>query len=149
MDNPYYERLVNAAIRFVSFRPRSEKELRDFLTKKLDKWKVSGSVLLDKVIARMADLGYMDDAKFAEWWVEQRTDFKPKGNQLIKFELRAKGVADAVIASVLASRGAESLVEAAKHALGRKQFKTPQQFYNFLARRGFDSDTIRKVQYDP
>ena len=102
MDNPYYERLVNAAIRYVSFRPRSEKELRDFLTKKLTKWKVSGDLLISKVIARMGELGYVDDAQFAAWWIDQRTAFKPKGNRLIKMELKAKGVSDSVIASALA-----------------------------------------------
>ena len=142
MDNPYYERLVNAAIRFVSFRPRSEHELREFLLKKPQ------SEDVEKVILRMRELGYADDEKFASWWVEQRTDFKPKGNNYIKMELRAKGVPDAIISSVLASRGSESLVEAARRAIGRKRFTTPQQFYNFLARRGFDADTISRVKYD-
>jgi regulatory protein len=142
MNNPYYERLVNAAIRYVSFRPRSEKELRDFLLKKPQ------SEDIEKVIARMRELGYVDDGKFAEWWVAQRTDFKPKGNNYIKMELKAKGVSEVVISSILSSRGSESLVEAAKRAVGRKQFKTPQQFYNFLARRGFDADTISRVKYE-
>jgi len=146
MDNPYYEKLVNAAIRFVSFRPRSEKELLSFLAGKLTKWKISGDVLLAKVIARMEELGYADDQKFAEWWVDQRTSFKPKGNTYIRMELRAKGVSEAIIASVLAARGSESLVAAARRAIGRKSFKTPQQFYNYLARRGFDSNTISKLQ---
>ena len=148
MDNPYYEKLVNAAIRFVSFRPRSEKELRDFLNKKLTKWEVSGAGLLHKVIARMGELGYMDDTKFAEWWVEQRTAFRPKGNFAISLELKAKGVPEAVIASALASRGSKSLVEAVRRAIGRKRFKSPRQFYEYLARRGFDADTIKRVQYE-
>lgn len=154
MDNPYYERLVNAAIRFVSFRPRSEKELRDFLTKKLTKWKVAGDVLLDKVVARMGELGYVDDEKFAEWWVDQRTAFKPKGNRLIKMELKAKGVPEAVIASVLAPRGSESLLAAARKAVARKLpvwaklpvLERKKKIYDYLGRRGFDSDTISRVQ---
>jgi len=154
MDNPYYERLVNAAIRFVSFRPRSEKELRNFLTKKLTKWKVSGDVLIVKVIARMEELGYADDTKFAQWWVGQRTEFKPKGNNFIKMELKAKGVSEEVIASVLASRGFESLLAAARAAVARKlplweklpDLARRKKLYDYLARRGFDSDTIGKVK---
>ncbi len=153
MDNPYYERLVNASIRFVSFRPRSEKELRDFLTKKLNKWKVSGDLLISKVIARMGELGYVDDEKFAQWWVEQRTAFKPKGNRLIHMELKSKGVAEAVIASVLAPRGSESLLTAARQAVARKLplwAKLPilvrkKKLYDYLGRRGFDGETIAKV----
>ncbi len=153
MDNPYYERLVNAAIRFVSFRPRSEKELRDFLTKKLTKWKVSGAGLLQKVVTRMGELGYVDNGKFADWWVSQRTEFKPKGNKLIKMELKAKGVPEAVIASALASRGSQSQLTAAKQAVGRKMplwAKLPaldrkKKLYDYLGRRGFDFETIARL----
>jgi regulatory protein len=148
MDNPYYERLVNAAIRFVSFRPHSEKEMTDFLNKKLTRWKVSGAGLIAKVIGRMEELGYVDDEKFAQWWADQRTTFKPKGNRYIQMELKGKGVPDAVIASVLAPRGSQSLQEAAKRAIGRKRFESRQKLYNYLLRRGFDADTIKRVKYD-
>jgi regulatory protein len=154
MDNPYYERLVNAAIRYVSFRPRSKKELSDFLNKKLTRWKVSGAGLLAKVVTRMEELGYADDEKFAAWWVDQRTTFKPKGNRYIQMELRAKGISDDVIASALASRGSVSLLEAARQAIAKKMplwAKLPilarkKKIYEYLARRGFDSNTISKVQ---
>lgn len=154
MDNPYYELLVNAAIRYVSYRPRSKKELTDFLNKKLTRWKVSGAGLLAKVLTRMTELGYTDDRKFAAWWVSQRTEFKPKGNRYIRVELRTKGLSDDVIASALASRGSVSLLEAAKRAVAKKMplwAKLPplarkKKLYDYLARRGFDSDTIRRVQ---
>ena len=153
MDNPYYELLVNAAIRFVSFRQRSKKELTDFLNKKLTRWKVSGAGLRAKVIGRMEELGYADDVKFAQWWVMQRTDFKPKGNRYIQMELRGKGVPDAVIASVLASRGSVSLLAAARQAVAKKMplwAKLPvlarkKKLYDYLGRRGFDFEIIRKL----
>ena len=154
MDNPYYELLVNAAIRYVSFRPRSVKELTDFLNKKLTRWKISGAGLLAKVIARMEELGYADDEKFAEWWVSQRTEFKPKGNRYIQMELRGKGVPDDVIASALALRGSVSLLTAAKQAVAKKiplwaklpPLERKKKLYEYLARRGFDSNTISRVQ---
>jgi len=154
MDNPYYERLVNAAIRFVSYRPRSQKELTNFLDKKLTRWKQPGAGLIAKVIGRMEELGYVDDAKFAAWWVEQRTTFKPKGNRYIQMELRAKGVPEAVIASVLASRGSVSLLDAARQAVAKKMpiwaklplLERKKKLYDYLGRRGFDSDTISQVQ---
>lgn len=154
MDNPYYEKLVNAAIRFVSFRPRSQKELTDFLDTKLTRWKVSGAGLIAKVIGRMEELGCVDDLKFAEWWVMQRTAFRPKGNRYIQMELRGKGVPDAVIASVLASRGSVSLLEAARQAIAKKMplwaklpsMERKKKIYEYLARRGFDTSTISKLQ---
>ena len=154
MDNPYYEKLVNAAIRFVSYRPRSQKELTDFLDTKLTRWKVSGAGLIAKVIGRMEELGYLDDVKFSEWWVDQRTAFKPKGNRYIQMELRGKGVPDAVIASVLASRGSVSLLVAARQAIAKKMplwaklpsMERKKKIYEYLARRGFDTSTISKLQ---
>lgn len=154
MDNPYYELLMNAAIRFVSYRPRSQKELADFLDKKLARWKVSGAGLIAKVIGRMEELGYVDDKKFAAWWVEQRTAFRPKGNRYIQMELRGKGVPDAVIDSVLASRGSVNLLAAARQAIAKKMsiwaklpvLERKKKIYDYLGRRGFDSDTIRKLQ---
>lgn len=156
MDNPYYERLVNAAIRYISFRPRSRKELTDFLDKKLTRWKVFGPGLRSKVITRMEELGYVDDDKFASWWVEQRTAFRPKGNRVIEMELRAKGVPASVIASALASRGSQSLLAAARQAVAKKEdlwAKLPplarkKKLYGYLGRRGFDSSTIARVVDD-
>jgi regulatory protein len=153
MDNPYYELLVNAAIRYVSFRPRSVKELTDFLNKKLTRWKQPGAGLLAKVISRMEDLGYADDAKFAAWWVDQRTNFKPKGNRYIQMELRGKGVPEAVIVTTLASRGSVSLLGAARQAVAKKMpiwSKLPvlarkKKLYDYLGRRGFDYEIIRKL----
>lgn len=152
MDNPYYEKLVNAAIRFVSFRPRSEKELRDFFTQKLTKWKVSGDVLINKVIARMGELGYVDDEKFAEWWVEQRNAFRPKGAALLARELYQKGISRDLIEEVLGqSKGSEKEMARAVAEKKLKLLKNvsplekKKKLYGFLGRRGFSSETIAHV----
>lgn len=126
MSNPYYEKLVNAALRFVSFRPRSEKELREFLQKKPNHEDV------EKVMERMRELGYVDDKKFAQWWVEQRSAFRPKGKRVILYELRKKGV----------------IVEFSldEYALAKKAMaRNPKNVYSFLSSRGFSSETIRRV----
>ncbi len=147
MDTTEYEKLLQAAIRFVSYRPRSEKEIRDFLKKKLKKWKVFGAAAVDKVIARLTELGYVDDAKFAAWWVEQRQTFNPKGKRLIAHELKAKGVGlDDVNIAV-------DEVEAARQAVQKKlslweklpSLEQKKKIYAFLGRRGFDGETIGSI----
>ena len=153
MENLYYEKLVNASLRFVSYRPRSEKELKEFLTKKIIKWKLSGALLVQKVIDRMRELGYIDDEKFAVWWLGQRTTFKLKGNRVIELELRAKGVPKAIIDPVLATREPQSALEDAKKAIARKEaiwaklppLERKKKLYDYLGRRGFDFDTIAKL----
>lgn len=153
MDNPYYEILINAALNYVSFRPRSEKELREYLQKKLKKWKVSGDLLLEKVVARMGELGYVDDEKFAAWWLEQRAAFRPKGPMALKIELAKHGVSRQIIESVLVGEDRGSFQDAAKRVVVKKYavwaklpaMERKKKVYEHLARRGFDSDTIGSV----
>ncbi len=156
MDNPYYEILVNSALRFVSYRPRSEKELTDFLSKKLVKWKVSGSVLIQKVIKRMQELGYVDDSKFVSWWIDQRSEFRPKGKRLLTLELLRKGIPRQTIEEAFSGRSVETPfneLEGAQKAIKKKlvlwarlpTIEYKKKLYTFLAQRGFSSDTIEKI----
>lgn len=150
MKSNIYELLINASIRFVSFRPRSEKEFRDFLARKLKKNQTyADPSVMEKVIARMRDLGYLDDRKFALWWVEQRQSFKPKGSRLVTMELLARGVSRDIVAEFVAKDSSSG----AKTALVKKipswnsypiaiQKKKANEF---LTRRGFDWDTTSRV----
>lgn len=145
-----YERLIGVAIRFVSYRPRSERELQNFLERKLTKSQTYADfTVLEKVRARMSQLGYLNDATFARWWVEQRQAFKPKGGRLIAMELLAKGVSREIISEVLP---ADSIQTAAmvlvKKMPSWRSYSADQQkkkAYSFLYRRGFDSQTIARV----
>jgi len=157
MDNPYYEKLVNASLRFVSYRPRSEKEFTDFLKKKLTRWHVAGNVLIAKVIERMRELGYVDDRAFAAWWIDQRMSFKPKGKRFIAMELVRKGIsreaAEEAFSEKRVDQGAFNELEGARKAIAKKLVMLAQKpiieqkkkMYTFLAQRGFSSDTIGKI----
>ena len=153
-DSGVYEKLINASIRYVSFRPRSEKEFRDFLVRKLKKSKTYAPSLVDRAIERMRELGYVDDEKFALWWIEQRQHFKPKGQRVVSAELGAKGVSRSVIAAIFA-RESNNLhaITLATRALEKKLpiwhtfplLVQKKKAYDFLYRRGFDTDTISRV----
>ncbi len=155
MDNPYYEKLVGLALRFVSFRPRSQKELTEFLAKKMSKWKVVGAPLLQKVIERMRELGYVDDPKFVSWWITQRSVFRPKGKRALVAELRGKGISTAVIEEVFSGVSSEdfSEYESAKKSIGKKivlwakipKIEQKKKMYTFLIQRGFSSEIIGRV----
>jgi regulatory protein len=152
-DDELYERLVNAVFRFLSVRPRSRKEIADYLRKKTSKNESDTSAVIEKVINRMTELGYIDDFKFAQWWVEQRQAFKPKGDQFIKRELMVKGVDRDLIDQALTQSDTSSQKELALTAVRKKLplwSKLPlimqkQKLYSFLGRQGFDSDTIRST----
>lgn len=114
------DKFYNKAIRFLSFRPRSEKEVRDNLKKlavteaqrnaitearrssrkhRDSVYSVDYSVssVVDQVIQKLKEQNFLNDQEFAKWWIEQRTTFRPKGMRAIKIELRQKGISDEII----------------------------------------------------
>lgn len=152
MDQTVYERLINAALRFVSYRPRSTRELRDFCKKTLRRHNTSAPLVEEQVMQRMADLGYADDTAFARWWVSQRTTSTPRGSRFIVAELVSKGISrDDAEAAVAAAEGSEE--KRAMQSIRRKlqvwlhldDSERNKKLYEYLYRRGFTTETIRTV----
>ncbi|HUS59999.1 MAG TPA: RecX family transcriptional regulator [Nevskiaceae bacterium] len=139
-----FQKLLDRAYHFLSFRPRSEKEIKDFLKKKGVTEKIS-----EKIIKKLKKLGYLNDLEFTSWWIEQRNLFRPRGKIALKMELRQKGV-DQEIASQVIEKKVDELPLAKKAAQRKmKAYKNlpPREFYQkmaaFLSRRGFSWSTIK------
>lgn len=145
-----FENFYNKALRFLSFRPRSEKEVKDNL-----KRKKAGSLVIDKIIVKLKEQKFINDLEFVKWWVEQRTSFRPLGLRLIKMELRQKGISDEMIESGIMNQesGAENDLGLARKLIAKRLLRykglSKQELYqklgSFLARRGFDWETIKQV----
>ena len=140
-------RAFETALGFLSYRPRSEREVRDRLSKK----DIPESVV-EQVIERLARLRLLDDAEFARYWVEQRQTHRPRGTRLLRHELLRKGIDAETMAETLeVSEQEEDPVEAAYRAASRKagslrghdQRSFEQKVGQFLLRRGFDYGTAR------
>ncbi|OGH13946.1 MAG: hypothetical protein A3H50_02790 [Candidatus Levybacteria bacterium RIFCSPLOWO2_02_FULL_37_10] len=119
------DKFYNKALKFLSYRPRSEKEIRDKLrrvknkknattevqkeqetqnfsvSKNLSDSEVAREALIDQVISKLKKNNYINDEEFIKWWIEQRTTFKPRSLKLIKIELRQKGIDAELIDSVI------------------------------------------------
>ncbi|MGC8633580.1 MAG: regulatory protein RecX [Candidatus Limnocylindrales bacterium] len=93
--------VMDAAARYLEARPRSIAETRARLTE-------AGypGPLVDQVLQRMVELGYLDDLAFARAWVESRDRAHPRGEPGLRRELERKGVAREVTETVLAERRA-------------------------------------------
>jgi regulatory protein len=139
----------NRTLRFLSFRPRSEKEINDYLKKK----KVNSSIS-QKVIAKLKESNFLNDVEFAKWWIEQRTLIKPRAWRIIKIELKQKGISSEIIEELnINSKSEETsdLTNAIKLAQKRfSRYKSlPRQEINqklgrFLISKGFDYDTVKR-----
>lgn len=139
------ERALSAAYRLLTYRPRSEAELRSRLLRKgFDPATVEAA--LEKLRAQ----GLLDDLAFGRFWRESRQALSPRGEYLLRAELRQKGLSQEAVSEVLADFDeAESALKVAR-ALRRRLGSLPPEerrrwLWGQLARRGFAPDTIQQV----
>lgn len=151
------EKLYNKSLRFLSYRPRSEKEVADYLSKKLSKAKsASGGNpedIIKEVIKKLKEYKFINDEEFSRWWIESRTKIKPRSWRTIGFELKNKGISKEVIEEEISKlKDKVSDLEMAKKLLEKKikRYKDlpRQEIYQklgrFLASKGFNWDTIKQ-----
>lgn len=148
-SRPAGEGAFEAAVRYLGPRPRSVLEVRRHLTKKrYDEKEIAAA------LERLRELGYVDDAAFARYWLEQRRRFRPKGEYALRSELRAKGVDAAIVDRVLGETPegggeADRARAALEPRLSRWSALTPRErrmkAQAFLRQRGFSFDTIEEV----
>jgi regulatory protein len=132
------ERALGAALNFLSFRPRSQREVEDYFRRKKTEPEVAAAV-----IERLVRGGMLDDREFARYWVESRQTFRPKGGRALRLELRQKGLDRDVIDEALQGAVDE---DAAAHEAGLQRVKSlrkldDREFFRrmvaYLQRRGF------------
>lgn len=164
MEDALYTRVLQ----YLNIRPRSEKEIRDYIAKQLAKPKVAKyiqedfGVLTTRLVNRLKTAKFLDDLQFALWFIRSRTTFKPKGKRLISLELQQKGLGKELVEQAFIAYDAEQIahqederdeVSLAKTLLEKKRRKfesmDKQERFNkagsMLARRGFDLDTIMQA----
>jgi len=137
-DSEKLSQLLERTLRLLSHRPRSTKEIKDYL-----KRKETRPDLATKLVENLQERGYLDDQEFAVWWLEQRASFRPKGKFALRAELRQKGIAPEIIEPLLEKEiGNEVEVSLAKKAVEKKKGDW-QKRAAFLQRRGFSWSIIK------
>ncbi len=139
------EEAYQQGLRLISRRPRSEKELREYFSRKRTPEPTQAAAL-----SRLREAGLLDDAGFARFWVENRQAFRPKSLTALKAELRQKGVAAESVRSALDGVDEQSAAEqaarqGARRLRGAQREDFRRRLGSYLARRGFDYTIIRPV----
>lgn len=135
-----------AALRYLDYRPRSVDEIRRHL-----KGKSVEPDVIDEIVERLAQVGLLDDRAFARYWLENRNDFRPRGERALRMELRQKGVPDDIIDEVLAEGHSEdeAAYQAALTQARKIRTTDPREFRRkleaHLVRRGFSYDSAREA----
>jgi regulatory protein len=140
-----YQQCLDAAIRLLAVRPRSEDEIRQRLRKRGFE-----SDELEKAVARLREQGLVDDAAFASYWKDNRQAFRPRSRRLTALELRRKGLDRAAI------EAAVSQIDDGENAYRAATVRAPRlpaadyavfrrRLGEYLRRRGFDYDIIQQT----
>ena len=157
-----FGKLYGRALEYCMLRPHSVREVRDYLYRKTLTTKFrtkKGEVrerdgyspaLTTRVLEKLQHKGYVDDEKFARWWVENRNQTKGTSLRKLSAELRAKGVNGEIIDEVVASSERNDGNELAK-IIAKKRAKYPdeQKLIAYLARQGFRYDDIQAALNEP
>ncbi|MEK7502329.1 MAG: regulatory protein RecX [Patescibacteria group bacterium] len=143
------DKFYNKALRFLSFRPRSEYEVKQNLSKK----KASENII-SKVVSRLKKNNFLNDEEFVKWWIEQRTRFKPRSVRLIKIELKQKGIDKDLIDQIIDDlsltiddlSSAKKLMEKrARKYKGLPREEKFQKIARYLSSKGFSYDIIKEI----
>ena len=138
------EKATSLALRFLSYRQRSESEVRRRLERRY-----SGEVT-DSVIGRLKDLGLLDDESFAREWTRSRSIHRPRSASAIRRELVGKGVdRDTAQAAVETLDDEDSAYRAGLRvatSLADADYATfRRRLQGYLYRRGFSGPVIRRT----
>jgi regulatory protein len=142
LERDSFQKAYGRALRFLSYRPRSEAEVRRYLQGK----KVPLAIETE-VVERLTSAGLLNDQAFANYWVENRESFNPRGRHALQYELRQKGLSEETIALALEDIDEE---KSAYHVLISRARRMPpmdrgsfrKKLGSFLRRRGFSYEAI-------
>jgi regulatory protein len=143
-------RIYDAALSFLTARPRSRTEVRRRLLRPRPNRQPPAPDVVDRVLARLERMGLLDDREFSDFWVEQRERFSPRAASAVRFELRQRGVAREITEDAVdAEQDEERALAAGRQrlrSLGGVDYETfRDRLGPFLLRRGFSYAIARQV----
>ncbi len=132
------------ALTHLSATRKTEKQIRDFLTKK---GYLPG--VCDYVVEKLRAYDFINDGEYAEAYAEAAS--RRKGSRLIRMELKGKGVSDEAITGALSALDEEGEIDSARTLL-RKYLRgktvdkaTLQKAYRYLMSKGFPYDIAKEA----
>jgi len=133
------------SLRLLNQRDHTSAEIKQYLKNH----EVNESAI-DEVVGRLERAGLINDERFAQNWIENRSEFRPRSRRALAFELRSRGISpDAYEAALEQTDEEEMAYRAAMKQSSKYQHLTwpeyRQKMIAFLARRGFSYSTSAPV----
>lgn len=142
------------ALEYCLMRPHSSREMKDYLYRKTrlsinksgEKKLGITSEIAERVFDRLLEKGYINDEKFAHYWIENRSLSKGASRKKIASELRSKGIPSAIIDCEFSQSERKDSDEIKKIiAKKRSHYPDNQKMMAYLARLGFSYDDIKRA----
>lgn len=153
-----FGKLYARALEYTMIRPRSVKEMRDYLWRKtrptryksrtgeLKEREGVSQAIADRVLKRLMDKGYLDDEAFTRFWVENRHVRKGVSVRRLKLELSQKGVDREIVAHMIEASSRNDEDELMKIiAKKRSRYPDKQKLVQYLVRQGFSYDDVTRA----
>jgi len=149
-----FGKAYSRALEYCFMRPHSIKEVKDYLYRKTMSTRtktgeIKAGISKDitvRVLDRLLEKGYVDDKKFAHFWIENRSLAKGVSRRKLIAELRIKGISSSIIESELSDtiRNDDSEIQKII-AKKRSHYTDDQKLMAYLSRLGFDYDDIKRA----
>lgn len=149
-----FGKIYGRTLEYCLSRPHSAKEVKDYLYRKTRPTRSKDGKLKNgispeitvRVFDRLVEKKYIDDEKFAKFWVDNRSVKKGVSAKKLKSELFAKGISSLIIGQVLNETDRNDQMELQKIITKkRSHYPDEKKLIAYLARLGFDYDDIKRA----
>jgi regulatory protein len=135
-----HERAIELAYRAVGYRERTVAELRTFLERKR-----VGPCAIDEAVVELSESGFLDDARYAHRFTEDKRELERWGSERIARDLQRRGIASELIEAAIGGRSRESELASALLILeGRLappgDDRERDRAWRLLVRRGYEAE---------
>ena len=139
-----FGKLYQRTLEWVLTRPRSEKEVSDYLYKKVYEKKLDKDYI-SSIVEKLKSKKYLDDEVFARWYVENRFVKKGVSAKRLKLELAKKGVAREIVGRVLEDSERNDEDEIRKVIMKKRAKYDDEKLIQYLCRQGFDFELVKSL----
>lgn len=132
------------ALRFLGLRPRSEREMRNYLRRK----DITPEDI-ESAVARLLQARLLDDLEFARSWIRTRQALSPRSRRMLQQELAAKGVSRDVVDEAVGELDEDAQLDTLVEVMQRKrrlpQYASAEKLLGYFARQGYPYDQLKKA----
>ncbi len=141
------DKVYGLVLQLVARRPRSEKELRDYLRRK-----GQDEETIQSILNKLIDIGLLNDEAFARSWVESRRLLKPVSRRRLTQELRQKGIRSDIIETVMGddqTTDSQTLLDLIERKRKQTKYHDDTKLMQYLSRQGYGYNDIKSALRTP